>query len=45
MAGRERVVSHSVSTKAQVRLSCLMPDGVKAEMHRRMAEQGSAEEE
>jgi short-subunit dehydrogenase len=37
MAGKERVVSHSASTKAQGRFSRLMPDSVKAEMHRRMA--------
>jgi uncharacterized protein len=42
MAGRERVVSHSLSTKAQGRLSRLMPDSVKAEMHRKMAEPGSS---
>ncbi|MGN6872618.1 MAG: SDR family NAD(P)-dependent oxidoreductase [Solirubrobacteraceae bacterium] len=42
MAGKERVVSHSLSTKAQSRLSRVMPDSVKAEMHRRMAEPGSA---
>jgi uncharacterized protein len=41
MAGKERVVSHSLSTKAQGRLSRLMPDSVKAEMHRKMAEPGS----
>lgn len=43
MAGKERVVSHSLSTKAQGRLSRLMPDSVKAEMHRKMAEPGSAD--
>jgi short-subunit dehydrogenase len=43
MAGKERVVSHSLSTKAQGRLSRLMPDRVKAEMHRKMAEPGSAD--
>jgi uncharacterized protein len=41
MAGKERVVSHSLSTKLQGRGSRLLPDGVKAEMHRRMAEPGS----
>jgi len=41
MAGKERVVSHSASTKAQGRFSRLMPDSVKAEMHRRMAKPGS----
>ncbi len=43
MAGEERVVSHSASTKAQARTSRLMPDKVKAEMHRRQAEPGSAD--
>src|SRR4051795_512545 len=41
MAGKERVVSSSGSTKAQGRFSRLMPDSVKAEMHRRMAKPGS----
>jgi hypothetical protein len=41
MAGDERVVSHSASTKAQARSSRLMPDSVKAEMHRKQAEPGS----
>jgi uncharacterized protein len=41
MAGKERVVSHSLSTKLQGRGGRLLPDGVKAEMHRRMAEPGS----
>jgi len=36
----ERVVSHSLSTKLQGRASRLMPDRVKAMMHRRMAEPG-----
>jgi len=44
MAGKERVVSHSVTTKAQGRFSRLLPDSVKAEMHRRMARPGSAKE-
>jgi hypothetical protein len=38
----ERVVSHSLSTKLQGRGGRLMPDRVKAMMHRRMAEPGSA---
>jgi short-subunit dehydrogenase len=37
MAGKERAVASSPSTKAQGRFSRLMPDSVKAEMHRRMA--------
>jgi uncharacterized protein len=41
MAGEERVVSHSLKTRIQGRASRLMPDGLKAEMHRRMAEPGS----
>jgi short-subunit dehydrogenase len=41
MRGDERVVSHSLSTKLQGRGSRLMPDRVKAMMHRRMAEPGS----
>jgi short-subunit dehydrogenase len=41
MGGRERVVASSASTKAQGRFSRLMPDSVKAEMHRRMAKPGS----
>ena len=44
MAGKERVVSASLSTKLQGRGSRLMPDKVKAEMHRRMAEPGSGDE-
>jgi uncharacterized protein len=44
MAGDERVVSHSRSTKLQGRASRLMPDRVKAKMHRRMAEPGSGGE-
>jgi uncharacterized protein len=43
MAGKERVVSHSLSTKAQGRSGRFMPDSAKAEMHRKMAEPGSAE--
>ncbi|WP_028059759.1 SDR family NAD(P)-dependent oxidoreductase [Candidatus Solirubrobacter pratensis] len=41
MAGKERVVSHSLSTKLQGRGSRLIPDKVKAELHRKMAEPGS----
>lgn len=43
MAGKERVVSASLTTKLQGHGSRLMPDSVKAEMHRRMAEPGSGE--
>jgi uncharacterized protein len=45
MKGDERVVSASMSTKAQGRFSRLMPDSVKAGMHRRMAEPGSGDED
>ena len=38
MAGKERVVSASLTTKLQGRGSRLLPDSVKAEMHRKMAE-------
>lgn len=44
MAGDERVVSHSAKTKAQGRGSRFLPDSAKAEMHRKMAEPGSAKE-
>jgi short-subunit dehydrogenase len=42
MAGKERVVSASLKTKLQGRGSRFMPDSAKAEMHRKMAEPGSA---
>jgi uncharacterized protein len=42
MAGKERVVSASMSTKLQGRGSRFLPDSAKAELHRRMAEPGSA---
>ena len=44
MAGRERVVSASLSTKLQGRFSRALPDRAKAAMHRRMAEPGSGDE-
>jgi short-subunit dehydrogenase len=44
MGGKERVVSHSLGTKAQAGASRVMPDSVKAEMHRRMAEPGSSDD-
>jgi short-subunit dehydrogenase len=44
MAGKERVVSHSMATKLQARGSRFLPDSAKAEMHRSMAEPGSAKE-
>jgi hypothetical protein len=43
MKGDERVVSASLSMKLQGRGSRFLPDSAKAEMHRRMAEPGSAE--
>jgi short-subunit dehydrogenase len=45
MAGKERVVSHSASTKAQGRGSRLLPDSVKAKLHEKMAEPGSANDD
>jgi len=42
MAGKERVVSHSLGTKAQGRGSRFLPDSAKAELHRRQAEPGTA---
>ena len=41
MAGEERVVAASLSTKLQGRGSRLLPDSAKAAMHGRMAEPGS----
>jgi uncharacterized protein len=41
MAGKERVVSASLKTKLQGRASRVLPDSVKAGMHRKMAEPGS----
>jgi uncharacterized protein len=38
MAGKERVVSHSLMTKAQARFSRVLPDKAKAVMHRKQAE-------
>ena len=42
MKGEARVVSSSFSTKAQEAVGKAMPDRVKAQMHRKMAEPGSA---
>jgi uncharacterized protein len=44
MAGKERVVGGSLKNKAQVLASKVLPDSAKAEMHRKMAEPGTAEE-
>jgi uncharacterized protein len=43
MNGDERIVSHSLSSKAQGIGSRVLPDSVKAEMHRKIAEPGSAD--
>jgi short-subunit dehydrogenase len=42
MNGDERVVSHAMKSKLQGIGSRVLPDSVKAEMHRKMAEPGSA---
>jgi short-subunit dehydrogenase len=42
MKGKEKVVAGSVKTRVQGAASKVMPDKAKAEMHRRMAEPGSA---
>ncbi|HEX8054739.1 MAG TPA: SDR family NAD(P)-dependent oxidoreductase [Thermoleophilaceae bacterium] len=44
MAGEERSVPGSLSTKLQGRFSRVLPDSAKAAMHRRMAEPGSGDE-
>lgn len=43
MQGKERVVASSISTKLQGRLSRSMPDSLKAALHARQAEPGSAD--
>src|SRR4051812_25564211 len=43
MAGKERVVSASMKTKLQGRISRAMPDSAKAAMHASMAKPGSGE--
>src|SRR5690349_407568 len=45
MAGDERVVSASLKTKLHGRGSRLMPDSLKAELHRKMAEPRSGEDD
>lgn len=42
MAGRERVVSASRTSRLQARAGRLLPDSAKAKMHTRMAKPGSA---
>jgi short-subunit dehydrogenase len=44
MAGDERAISASLKTKLQGRGSRMLPDAAKAELHRRMAEPGSAKD-
>jgi uncharacterized protein len=44
MAGKEKVVAGSFKNKLQVAAGKAMPDRAKAEMHRKMAEPGSAED-
>jgi short-subunit dehydrogenase len=43
MKGKEKVVAGSTKTKVQGAASKVMPDAAKAEMHRKMAEPGSAD--
>jgi short-subunit dehydrogenase len=43
MKGKEKVVAGSMKTKVQGAASKVMPDSAKAQMHRKMAEPGSAE--
>jgi short-subunit dehydrogenase len=43
MAGKEKVVGGSLKNKVQTAVAGVIPDSVKAEMHRKMAEPGSAE--
>ncbi len=42
LAGKERAVAESIGTKMQAEVSRVLPDRVKAVMHRNMAEPGSA---
>jgi uncharacterized protein len=44
MKGKEKVVAGSVKTRVQGAASKVMPDKAKAEMHRKMAEPGSADQ-
>jgi uncharacterized protein len=45
MDGKERVVSHSLSSKVLGRAGRVLPDNVKAGLHRRMAEPGSGDDD
>jgi short-subunit dehydrogenase len=44
IAGKERVVGGSLKNKVQVAAGKVLPDSLKAEMHRKMAEPGTGEE-
>jgi uncharacterized protein len=44
MAGKERVVSAGIKTKAQATAAKVLPDSVKAEMHRKQAQPPTADE-
>jgi short-subunit dehydrogenase len=44
MAGKEKVVGGSLKNKLQTAVAGVVPDSVKAEMHRKMAAPGSGEE-
>lgn len=44
MTGREKVVAGSFMNKVQAAAARVLPDAMKAEMHRKMAEPGSARE-
>jgi len=44
MAGRERVVSAGMKTKAQAAAAKVLPDSVKAELHRKQAQPATASE-
>jgi short-subunit dehydrogenase len=43
MAGKEKVVGGSLKNKLQTAVAGVIPDSVKAEMHRKMAEPGSGD--
>ncbi|MGW5343883.1 SDR family NAD(P)-dependent oxidoreductase [Streptomyces sp. HUAS TT3] len=43
-AGKDKVVAGSLKTRAQGMVNKVLPDGLKAEGHRRMAEPGSADQ-
>lgn len=43
MKGKQKVVAGSAKTKTQGAMSKVLPDNAKAEMHRKMAEPGSAD--